>query len=334
MDELLSEFARDNSRTPHPLLHRDFLLPALEHFGDGVTKILAGRQADRLVLLAPVAPARPGYWRSFSPSQLPIAPLVVAPDCKRLSNLARATCAAGSSSMFFDVLHHDEQFLPAADPAATFDATPYCMTMMIDATQSFDEYWAGRPKKLRSNLKRYMKRAESSGLQTTFIEHSAPEDVAAAFARYARIESSGWKGAQGTAIAIDNDQGKFYSDVLNRFAATGQARIFELVMDGKVASSRIGIQDGTIVVFLKTTYDEEFKNLSPGRLLLYKTIERTLADPTVSSLEFYTNASADQAQWASETRPVRHLTFYRWRGLQQAMKVYRWLRSLASGTRS
>ena len=183
--------------------------------------------------------------------------------------------------------------------------------MAVNSSGLFEDYWSQRKKKLRDNVKRYFKRAAQDGFEESLRESRTPSDVERAFETYARIESSGWKGEAGTAITIENAQGRFYGDVLRRFAARGQARIFELLFNDEVVSSRIGIQDGNMIVFLKTTYDERFSKYSPGRRILYRTLETLFADDSADELEFYTNATADQAQWASELREIQHVTMYR-----------------------
>ena len=45
----------------------------------------------------------------------------------------------------------------------------------------------------------------------------------AAVGRYAALESQGWKGAQGTALAPGNDQAIFYAGLMRQEAATGRA---------------------------------------------------------------------------------------------------------------
>lgn len=296
---------------PNPLLETDFVVPAVKHFGSSRTRILTGYESGQPILILPVEKFQFGIWRSFAPSQLPIAPIHHAKSIETMPDPVKGHSAAHSIALFFDLMHFDAAYNPPVDERGNLVAfTKYCTTMAIDTCVPFEDYWQQRKKKLRDNMKRYRKRTLRQVRDVHFRQFTDPDDIRIALKRYADIESSGWKGQIGTAIETHNQQGRFYDDVLTRFARRGMARIFELKFDDEVVSSRIGIQSDDVIVFLKTTYDERFSKLSPGRQLLIETLQMLFADDSISRLEFYTNANADQAQWGSELREIQHVTFF------------------------
>ena len=75
--ELFDDWATnlDEAFPANPLLHPDFMQLAIEHFGDDRVRILEGMDSDRTEILVPVIRRMPGSWRTFSPSQLPVAPI-------------------------------------------------------------------------------------------------------------------------------------------------------------------------------------------------------------------------------------------------------------------
>jgi len=113
------------------------------------------------------------------------------------------------------------------------------------------------------------------------------------------LEIAGWKGAVGTAVAIGNEQGQFYTEALGRFARSNQATVYELHIGEQLAASRLVIANDQMVVILKTTYDESLARFAPGRLLLYRIIEEQLKSQSGKTIEFYTNATSDQADWTN-----------------------------------
>jgi CelD/BcsL family acetyltransferase involved in cellulose biosynthesis len=83
-----------------------------------------------------------------------------------------------------------------------------------------------------------------------------------------------------------------------------------------------------MAIALKTSYDENYKQQAPGRLLLRKVLERCHALWPGRCFEFYTNATPDQLAWATERREMLNLTVYRrpiW------ARVAAWRRRLHSG---
>ena len=62
--------------------------------------------------------------------------------------------------------------------------------------------------------------------------------------RYGALESRGWKGAQGTAVRHDNEQGRFYDAVMSNFARDGCAHVYELYLGEQLAASRLLVSNG------------------------------------------------------------------------------------------
>ncbi|MBS3935952.1 MAG: GNAT family N-acetyltransferase, partial [Sulfuritalea sp.] len=74
----------------------------------------------------------------------------------------------------------------------------------------------------------------------------------------------------------------------------------------RLVASRLLIRNESMWIILKTTYDESVAAIAPGRLLLQATLEYVLAIRPGARVEFYTNANRDQAEWATELRPISH----------------------------
>lgn len=323
--DLHLEWLRSNDDPTHgnPLLHVDFLAPALKIFGGPNVSILVGREQGRVNVLLPIEKKSPGFWATYAPSQLPITPLLWRSETPIVASLLSATRILDGPLLQFSVLHYDEHFSPpfCGDPKA--DRVHYCTTMNIDTAAEFDSYWHGRSKKLRDNIKRYQNRAKKDGLHVDVIELKEWSEIRPALRRYGEIESAGWKGQIGTALAEGNVQEEFYSQVLEKFADRHCARVFELTLGGETVASRISIKERENAVFLKTTYKENFSRYSPGRLLLHFAIERLFNDRTMRSIEFYTKVNRDQQQWASHVREIQHINLYRSRTVKKAVNGMR-----------
>ena len=195
----------------------------------------------------------------------------------------------------------------------------HALTINIDVAgeaAGFDAYWAQRSKKLSQNIRRYAHRLEKDGGGRQLLRLTEAAQMGAAVARYGELESSGWKGREGTAIRIDNAQGEFYREVLERFAASGQGAVYECWFGDRLAASRLVIGSPAMLVMLKTSYDESLSEFAPGRLLLFDLIRQTFAEGGCRTIEFYTNATPDQLAWATGQRTIRHVTVFRNAGVR------------------
>ena len=310
----------------HPLLDSRFVGALVEHFaGDDAVLAVAGA-ATAPAGMALLRKRSAGVWQTFLPSQAQIAPVLLRPDAPVLS----LPGALPGPCIAIEWLCQDPDYsnlvpepaLPAAE------VTPHATTMNISLAGGFEAYWGDRGRKLRSNVGRYGRRAESDGVAVRCDVIDAPEDLVGALERYGELESAGWKGQQGTAISATNDQGRFYADVLATFSAAGQARCYELWFDDRLVASRLAIHTEDMLVMLKTTYDETASRYAPGRLLLHAVLEREFAARRSGSIEFYTDATADQLSWATDTRAICHVTQFGSTAARIAVQQSRALRRL------
>lgn len=305
-----------------PMLSECFLGHIVSQFGSTKVRVLVGRQQGDVVMLLLVVRKAFGVFETFCPSQLTVTPLIAGNLILDKKFLRQCGAALGSPVMMLTVFNFDYLAFPKVELHEKItELRPYADTMHIDLSGDFESYWSARSKKLRDNLKRYVSRMEKDGFDVSFVVNASSKDVGAALSRYALIEQGGWKGKQGTAIDLNDDQGQFYDKALRCLAAHDGAQVLELQVDGAVVSSRIVIFKNGKAVFLKTTYNEDFKKYSPGRILLMMTIEHLFGMRSLERVEFYTKVNADQGQWASGTRPVQHLEVYRF-GLLRSLRRF------------
>lgn len=292
----------------HPMLDSRFVAALLKHFG-GPQILLAvypsnAEHSGNLLLLQR---KRWGAWTTFLPSQSQIAPLL----CGNPQALQDLFISLPGFVFAIDILCQDPLYTFSTEVCQNIDTFAHAVTMNIDLAATFEYYWQQRSRKLQQNLKRYFNRLSKNGISHQLKVFSNQEDLLSALYRYAELETKSWKGEIGTAIGSQNEQGRFYGDLLNAFSATEQAEVVELYLNDQLAASRINVLNRNILITLKTTYDETLSEYAPGRLLLYLLIEREFALKRVQHIEFYTNATPDQLSWSSGRRNIEHLTIYR-----------------------
>ncbi len=121
--------------------------------------------------------------------------------------------------------------------------------------------------KFKANLRRRRRKLEERGkveLQRVeggaALEHLLEEGFL--------LESSGWKGREGTAIACDPVTRGFYAEYARKAALHGELSCYFLRVDGRAVGFHYGLTRGSTYILPKMAYDEELKECSPGQLVM------------------------------------------------------------------
>ena len=291
-----------------PMLSAVFVNAMLREFGDGRQCLFMLGEAGDPRALCILEPHGLGVWRSFLPSQTQIAPTLIGSGADADSLFQ----ALPWSVQVIEFLCHDHRHCDLQTGGMLpRTAMHHAVTMDVLLSGSMDTYWRGRSSSLRQNLRRYALRAEKDhfGLQLRILQ--APSDVAPALGRYAQLESQGWKGAEGTALASIPAQHRFYETVMLNFAQAGQAWIFELWAGSQLAGSRMAILQHETLVMLKTTHHEGLRSIAPGRLLLQHALAHLFDVLPGVTVEFCSSIDANQAAWSDRQRTIQHITLYK-----------------------
>ena len=299
----------------HPLLDERFTHPLVSHFArPGLLLAECVKDGESIVFLL-LEQKSPVRWMAFLPSQACIGSNMFKPglsDAEIRDSLSCLFSTLPGIPLIVDLPKQDPLVAPALVAAhGAVSSRVAGTTCAVQLRGSFAEYWAARPKRLRQRMPGVERRLRNVNKSFSFEKHTAVCDMVGAVRRHGRLENSGWKGRQGTAMTIESSQGKFYVDVMERFARDGEAAVFTLRCDDRLIASLLTIEHGSFQVVLKTAHDEEFREHSPGRYLDYQLMQHLLSAPSGKSLEMYTNASNIELKWWPQSRDIRHITVFR-----------------------
>lgn len=302
----------------HPLYDSRFVGPMLEYFASGKERLCIHR-TDGLVTGALILQADGmGRWSSFKPSQSQATALLI-DNARALKTLLAALPGFAWSLELYAI---DPRYSPDFSKSESVSLlSPQAHTIGVNPHTSFVEYWDKRSKNLRANVRRYLNRAEKEFGTPVLSKFVRPTEMSAGVGRFGELESAGWKGEAGTAISIDNRQGAFYSEVLRRFALSDQAAVYELRVGDQLAASRLVIANDRMFVILKTSYDETLARFAPGRILLHRVIQEQLDGHSGVTVEFYTNATRDQKEWATFGCTIQNIQIFRNNSFATAFSV-------------
>lgn len=306
-----------HSRPGTPFLESAFLRPLLDVFGSSSERLCLLQENGCLRAATIMQRGRKAIWQTFQPSQLPLGAwitdghldLIVASN-SLVRELPGLNLALGVSQV-------DPRLQRRPDNTSTLRTQDYIATAWIDVDGSFDAYWASRGKNLKQNTRKQRNKLQSDGVDTRIECITTSEQVGEAIKDYGLLESAGWKGADGTAITPDNEQGRFYQAMLENYCAQGRGRIYRYWFDDKVVAMDLCIHDDTVLVILKTAYDESYKSVSPSTLMRQDQFQQLFAEQKFRRIEFFGKVMEWHTRWTSQCRTIFHVTAYRWACLKQ-----------------
>ncbi|WP_422013858.1 GNAT family N-acetyltransferase [Roseateles sp.] len=303
---------------PHAFMRSSFLLCLLEQFGQG-DEWLAYRQGasgwDAALLLQPQGKGR---WNSFQPSQLPLGPVMLPADGLEASMQSLLGALPGFG-LALGLTQLDSLAYPGRFDSPQLRQLHYIDTAWVDVDTSFDTYWEGRGKNLRQNTRKQLKKVEATGSTPRMDLIEAPAQVAEAIAQYGLLEASGWKAEIGTAISTDGAQGRFYQQALEQAAQAGQARIYRYWFGDEVVAMDLCVHQGDCLVILKTAYQQAHQAVSPSTLMRAEEFRALFDEGRFKRIEFFGRVMEWHTRWTEKSRPLVHITAYRWAWLRAAL---------------
>lgn len=294
-----------------PLLHPDFLLAALREYGGRDTHMWTCRKDGRLLAAAVLRTDGPLRIGTFQPSQAPIGFWLQRPEVPTAELVADLAARQPPWRLVLSITQQDPALLNRPADTRLLRTSDYIDTARITIATDWGTYWQTRGSNLRQNIRKARNRAEKAGKRCELRTITTADGIADAVRIYGDIESRSWKASEGTAVSPDNDQGRFYTDLLTRFAQRDSARCYQLWIDDQVAATDLCILGREEIVILKTTFDEAFKDFSPAFLMRETAFAALFGEGRCRRIEFYGRVMEWHRRWTDEIRTMYHLTSYR-----------------------
>jgi len=312
----------NRSQHDHILLDSGFVAPLLRYFGNGSVLLGASANSGRPGI-ALVGPKALGIWETFQPSQAPLGMFVAGSREAPAEYFPEMLGGLPMPAVQLAVLQQDPDFAPLSPALASdkIESLDFVETARVSVQGSFKDFWATRNSDLRKNIMRRMRRLEERDRNLELSTITTPGQVADAIRAYGRMESKGWKGRAGTAITEDNDQAHFYRDVMEHFCARGEGCIYQVRLDGQLIGSELFIGRNGMLVGLKTTFDEELREISPGFLMKYLIIQQVFTEGKYSNIEFYGRVKDWHSKWATHIRPMFHFNYFRYAWVRKMREI-------------
>lgn len=282
---------------PNPFFEADFVLAAWRHLGRNGVGLLVAEDADGWAACLPVH--KPARWR-----RLPIAALAVwrHPYCflgtplvasGRTEAAVSALLDGGLGERRINVLTFD--WLGDGGPVAA--ALERLLNERGISTVRYERFERAslrrRPEPtylddtLRGHRRRElqrMRRALARDVGDPVTTTDRPEDPDA-LEDFLRLEASGWKGEQGTALASREDHARFFRAVCASFARDDRLQLLELTAGGRPVALKCNLlAEGTVFCF-KIAYDAQYARYSPGVQLERETVDLFHGRTSLNSMD-------------------------------------------------
>lgn len=175
-------------------------------------------------------------------------------------------------------------------------AAPY-----LRLSSSWDAYVAGLSSKFRQNLRNRLGRLSQFGEPKLEVLVDPPA-IREGRADAQRLEASGWKSIEGTAIASDKSVERFYTLLGDRARECPWLRLMFLTVGGRRIATAYAAVYANKLFLLKTGYDPEFAKCSPFKLLTSFAL-RHAVEQGYSELDFLGDTEPWKLEWTSNVRP-------------------------------
>ena len=152
--------------------------------------------------------------------------------------------------------------------------------------QSFDKYWAQRPGRLRTTLKRKAKKVE-----TRVLTHF-DEDL---WRHYEAIYQASWKPTE--------NQPKMLRDFAQEEAAAERLRFGVALFQGAPVAAQFWTVENGVAYIHKLAYLESARHLSAGTTLTAALFRHVIDLDRVELVDFGTGDQAYKADWMNAVRP-------------------------------
>jgi CelD/BcsL family acetyltransferase involved in cellulose biosynthesis len=318
--------AVERARIPHPFLRHEWVRTWWESFGPSSRfarsghvgaqlHIIVVRHEERIVGIAPLMRENAVVYglpirriALIANDHTPRADFVVAGNEE---DVYRAIWSSLADEMDqWDVLQltqltRTSRTIPAMSRLASAAQLPIGTWTSSDSPYlelagTWESYWTSLSAKFRSNVRNRLTRLNQIGEPALEIL-SDTQAVADALDDVWRLEASGWKDEEGTAIASSAAVQRFYTLLAERAADRGWLRLLFLTVGGKrIAVSYSAVYDGRLFL-LKTGHDREFHTCSPFKLLTHFAAQEAYARG-LREVDFLGDTEPWKREWTAAAR--------------------------------
>jgi CelD/BcsL family acetyltransferase involved in cellulose biosynthesis len=191
--------------------------------------------------------------------------------------------------------------------------------VLIDT--DWESYLGARPKRVRNELKRKRRRIERAG-QVDWVIRTGREPLEETIELLSRIESRSWQGRDRDVFAADHPEARAIRELARACAARGWLRVHMLFFDSAPVAYIYGILHRGEYHAIRTAYDIEYRDLSPGQVIFGFALEEAFSKG-LKAFDFLGVETRWKNEFATDSREhVNICAFPRSSGKCQCCRAY------------
>ncbi len=290
-----------------PFVRPGWLAAWSDSFSDSELTLFASRRDGRLTGVLPVVEEgpvmrSPTNWHSHE-----FEPVAIDNDAGlALFEAAIAEHPRRLDLSFLPVDSVPEELMNRVAPEYRVDSEVVSRSPYVAIEGDWESYWAQRSRKLRSTVRRCRRRLESLGEVTVDVYDGRDGNLTSLLEEAFRLEASGWKGEDGTAIASAENTCHFYRDVASWAVEWGLLDMTFLRVDGRAVAFQFSLKVSNRYYGLKIGHDAALSRCGPGTVLAAETFARCFEE-RVKSFEMLGDADPHKMRWTDQCRERVHL---------------------------
>jgi len=170
---------------------------------------------------------------------------------------------------------------------------------------NYNDYLQGLSKKFRSNVRYYTKKIlESLGGQITVA--SEGEQIIDGLNDLFFLHIKRWQAEGVPCTFTDPIFQNFIKDLCKKCAAENRVKLYRIIVDNKAIAAVLMFYWKETAIFYQTGWDPDYKNYSPGVVLIGRTIQDAIDDGR-KYYDFLRGDEGYKANWAKEHRTTHTL---------------------------
>ena len=170
------------------------------------------------------------------------------------------------------------------------------------------DFWRfGRSSRFRYQLRqKWRELGEFGALRLQRTDKADPETLE----RFYRLERSGWKGREGTAILSKPELRQFYDGVARCAEQFGYLSIYFLELGNTAVAAHLALTYGGAYYPIKVAYDERFSKYGPGHLIIGSVLNECVAHG-LSEFDCLGEKNAALTKWTTAVHIYNSCSIFR-----------------------
>lgn len=214
-----------------------------------------------------------------------------------LDGLIRGLRRAGVSHVYLSPMVADDPLIAVLKRAGwAVHRSAINVSWRIDtAGMSFEDYWAGRPSRLRNTVARKARKVE---LDIRIFDRFDPQ----AMDDYEAVYDASWKPPEGARRLI--------REMAIQEGEAGSLRLGVAYHHGRPVACQLWIVEHGHATIHKLAYREDARELAAGNLLSVEMFRRALDVDKVAMIDFGIGNHSYKAEWMTHSLPLYAVTAY------------------------